>query len=316
MDTMARHHRIVLLVLLTVAAMLVSVAPASAIFHLMKIREVSPETSPDANNAFVELQMYFPGQQHVSAHTIRFYNPAGSQVSNRILSGPDPSSGDSQRTILIGDTGVPGRNFTITGMSNAVGPFGEIGLSGAGGAVCFDETLIDCVSWGTFNNAGSMADIPVGTNAPAIPAGMSLTRSIARNCATALENADDTNNSAADFSVTARTPRPNSIAPTERACAPPRDTRRPTTSIISVTLNHRRHRARIRFRGTDNRPGPLSFQCGIDGQLFTGCASPKLYRRLAVGRHRFRVRARDAAGNFDATPARRTFRIVRVSPRR
>jgi hypothetical protein len=311
MDVMSRHVRIVLLAVLTVAATLIPAASASALFHLMKIREVSPETSGLANNAFVELQMYAPDQQHVGAHTIRFYNAAGSEVHNRALGlfgESDPANGGNQRTILIGDSGVPGRDFTISNMSNEFG--------GVGGAICFDETLIDCVSWGSFNNAGSLAGLPVGTNAAAIPAGMSLTRSITRNCPTALENADDTGSSAADFSVTARTPRPNSTAPTERTCAPPRDTRRPNTIIVSITLNHRRHRARVRFRGTDNRPGPLSFQCKIDGGHYLGCQSPKTYRHLAVGRHTVRVRARDAAGNRDGTPAVRRFRIVRVSPRR
>ena len=315
MGPMSRLGRIVLLTVLTVAATLAWAAPASAIFHLVKIREVSPETSEPANDAFIELQMYFAGQNSVSTHTIRIHNAAGTMVTQRILSGPDPASGQSQRTILIGDTGVPGRDFTINGLSD--GPSGTIPLdNGAGGAVCFDETLIDCVSWGSFNNAGSMAGIPVGTNAPAIPAGSSLTRSIARGCATLLENGDDTDNSAADFSVTARTPRPNSTAPTETACAPPRDTVRPNTFVTNVAVNSRRRRARIRFRGTDNRAGPITFQCKIDGSLYSGCQSPKVYRRLSVGRHVFRVRARDAAGNLDATAVRRVFRIRRVSARR
>jgi hypothetical protein len=312
---MSRLGRIVLLTVLTVAATLAWAAPASAIFHLVKIREVSPETSEPANDAFIELQMYFAGQNSVSAHTIRIHNAAGTMVTQRILSGPDPASGQSQRTILIGDTGVPGRDFTINGLSD--GPSGTIPLDdGAGGAVCFDETLIDCVSWGSFNNAGSMADIPVGTNAPAIPAGSSLTRSIARGCATLLENGDDTDNSAADFSVTARSPRPNSTAPPETACAPPADTQRPNTIIRSLHVNSGLRRARVRFRGTDNRPGPITFQCAIDGSLFAGCRSPKVYRRLAYGRHRLRIRARDAAGNYDRTPARRIFHVLRPSARR
>ena len=314
-QAMSRLGRIVLLSVLTVAGTLAWASPASASFHLVKIREVSTETNESANDAFIELQMYFAGQRFVSAHTVRIYNAAGSMVTQRILSGPDPSNGDNQRTILIGDTGVPGRDFTINGLSD--GPSGTVPLdNGAGGAVCFDETLVDCVSWGSFNNAGAMADIPVGANAPAIPAGSSLTRSIARGCSTLLENGDDTDSSAADFSVTARTPRPNSTAPSESACAPPPDNVRPNTIIMSVNVNSGARRARIRFRGTDNRPGPITFQCAIDGSLFAGCRSPKTYRRLAYGRHRLRIRARDAAGNYDRTPARRVFRVVRPSARR
>lgn len=311
---MSRLGRIVLLTVLTVAATLAWAAPASAIYHLVKVREVSPETSPSANNAFVELQMYFPGQNNINTHTLRFYNAAGTAVSGRLIQGDtpdaDPPNGQSQRTILIGDDRTPGYDLFVNDMSD------EPNFSAAGGAICFDFTLVDCVSWGTFNNSGPMADIPVGTNAPAIPSGMSLTRSISRGCATLLENGDDTDNSTADFSVTARTPRPNSTPPTETACAPPADTVKPRTFVTNVSVNSRRRRARIRFRGTDNRAGPITFQCKIDGNLYSGCQSPKVYRRLSVGRHVFRVRARDAAGNIDATAVRRVFRVFRVSARR
>ncbi|MGZ8665628.1 MAG: hypothetical protein ACXWZM_00800, partial [Solirubrobacterales bacterium] len=45
------------------------------------------------------------------------------------------------------------------------------------------------------------------------------------------------------------------------------------------------------------------FACSLDGGAWTGCASPKTYSGLAVGSHRFSVRATDAAGNVDSTPS-------------
>ena len=57
-----------------------------------------------------------------------------------------------------------------------------------------------------------------GTPAPALTPGMALRRSISAGCSTALEAGDDTNNSAADFSVTTPNPRPNSVAPSEMTC--------------------------------------------------------------------------------------------------
>jgi hypothetical protein len=48
---------------------------------------------------------------------------------------------------------------------------------------------------------------------------------------------------------------------------------------------------------------PTAFQCRLDAGSYARCKSPKTYRRLKGGVHRFTVRAIDAAGNVDAVPA-------------
>jgi hypothetical protein len=48
---------------------------------------------------------------------------------------------------------------------------------------------------------------------------------------------------------------------------------------------------------------PATFECSLDGAGFTACSSPASYGGLAVAAHHFEVRARDLAGNRDATPA-------------
>lgn len=53
-----------------------------------------------------------------------------------------------------------------------------------------------------------------------------------------------------------------------------------------------------------------SFECGIDGGAYAACASPKSYSGLAAGSHNFKVRALDAVGNQDETPAERSFEVV------
>jgi hypothetical protein len=51
------------------------------------------------------------------------------------------------------------------------------------------------------------------------------------------------------------------------------------------------------------------FECRLDGAPFALCGSPKSYGGLGKGDHRFEVRAIDAAGNADATPALHAWKI-------
>ncbi|HEX7255584.1 MAG TPA: DNRLRE domain-containing protein, partial [Gaiellaceae bacterium] len=57
-----------------------------------------------------------------------------------------------------------------------------------------------------------------------------------------------------------------------------------------------------------------TFECSLDGAAFAVCTSPRAYTDLAGGSHQFRVRARDAAGNVDATPAAHGWTVDIVAP--
>jgi hypothetical protein len=52
-----------------------------------------------------------------------------------------------------------------------------------------------------------------------------------------------------------------------------------------------------------------SFECRLDAAAWASCTSPKSYSSLAAGNHTFDVRATDAVGNTDPTPAMRTWTI-------
>lgn len=58
---------------------------------------------------------------------------------------------------------------------------------------------------------------------------------------------------------------------------------------------------------TFSADAPASFECKIDTGSYSACTSPKSYLYLAGGTHVFSVRAFDAVGNTDASPATRVW---------
>jgi hypothetical protein len=182
---------------------------AAANFHLMKIREVSAGSFTD--DGYVELQMWSAGQNYLNGHTIKVYNGTTLTHTFTFPAMPVPAvpNAANQSTILVGDVDAPGDpDFIESGFT----------LNESAGAACFDSIPVDCVSWGT----GTTATLPgtAGTPASALSSGMALRRTIAPGCPTLLESGDDTDNSAADFSLTSPGPRNNSVTPTEVPCTP------------------------------------------------------------------------------------------------
>jgi hypothetical protein len=82
------------------------------------------------------------------------------------------------------------------------------------------------------------------------------------------------------------------------------DATRPTTTITSLRIEG--HKATLKF--ASNESG-VKFLCKLDKKAFTSCKSRRVYTKLKPGRHEFRVKAKDRAGNVDATPALRKFTI-------
>jgi hypothetical protein len=75
----------------------------------------------------------------------------------------------------------------------------------------------------------------------------------------------------------------------------PRPVRLPVTAI-RAHLPKRTPKSSMKFKFTSNRPAS-TFECKLDKAPWRRCTSPKTVRGLVPGRHVFRVRALDAAGN-------------------
>lgn len=213
-----RTTRFVAFIGAAAAALLLMAPAASATFHLMKVREVSPGTD-GLDDSYVEVQMYAPFQNFLS-------NGAAILVCNSTCS-PAPATtspfanvanGDSQDTVVFGDSGLAtaSKDFNVNLNLDQIK---------TGGAVCYlsEPGFHDCVAWGDFSAASTLTSTygtvaNPGSRAAALTSGMALRRSIQAGCPTLLEGADDTNVSSADFSVAAQNPRPNSVAPTETSC--------------------------------------------------------------------------------------------------
>ncbi|MCW2576975.1 MAG: hypothetical protein JWR28_1124 [Modestobacter sp.] len=57
-----------------------------------------------------------------------------------------------------------------------------------------------------------------------------------------------------------------------------------------------------------------TFECSRDGAAYAACTSPTSYSGLAAGSHTFSVRAKDAAGNTDQSPATRSWTVGTPPP--
>jgi hypothetical protein len=197
------------------AGLMAITGTASATFHENRIREVH---EGGATGDYVELQSFSAGQNLVGGKYINTYDGGGTLLTSTLIPA-NVASGASQATILVAhDASTPGADVVNAGLNTV----------NTGGTVCFSTSplglmpAVDCVAYTSGPTAfPTPPPSPYGTPV-ALPGGnltgTTLIRSISRGCATTLDAADDTNNSAADFTVGTGTPRGNSVTPTEVAC--------------------------------------------------------------------------------------------------
>jgi hypothetical protein len=91
-----------------------------------------------------------------------------------------------------------------------------------------------------------------------------------------------------------------------------RDTTPPNTSITQApAASNTATTASFSFTSSESRS---TFACKRDSGSWRRCTSPKNYSSLALGAHQFLVRATDAAGNTDRTPASYDWTVTAPDP--
>jgi hypothetical protein len=90
------------------------------------------------------------------------------------------------------------------------------------------------------------------------------------------------------------------------------DTTGPETVIVTFPPVQTTERSpRVEFLGSE---ADVTFECNLDGAGFSPCTSPWTPTYLALGPHRLEVRALDALGNPDPTPALTEFTVADPPP--
>jgi large repetitive protein len=88
--------------------------------------------------------------------------------------------------------------------------------------------------------------------------------------------------------------------------APP-DTTSPETTIVSgPPTESSSAEATFDFSSSES---PVTYECSLDGGAFVACNDPVTFQGLSEGPHTLAVRAVDAAGNRDSTPATYTWTV-------
>ncbi|MFL5900036.1 MAG: NosD domain-containing protein [Solirubrobacterales bacterium] len=83
----------------------------------------------------------------------------------------------------------------------------------------------------------------------------------------------------------------------------------PPQTKITKGPKAKTHATTAKFKFSSTEAGS-TFECKLDKKPFKRCKSAKTYKKVKPGKHVFKVRAIDAAGNVDPSPAKKKFEVL------
>jgi hypothetical protein len=195
-----------------------------------------------------------------------------------------------------------GTGPTVTPDTNAISPFAVRLPIQAGDAIGIDCCVGGFLAAFAANPDAATRDF--GPSGP-LPDGGDLSGSSLRDNTELLINAEiepDADNDGYGDETQDKCP----TRPGDGRCP---DTNPPQTTITTGAPNKLdAHKFKFKFKSSEERGA--TFECRLDKKPFKPCSSPKKVKHLDKGKHRFKVRAIDEAGNVDPSAAKDTFKVV------
>ena len=176
-------------------------------------------------------------------------------------------------------------------------------FGGAGDVATGYQTGVDPLLGPLAANGGATQTMALMSGSPAldaIPAGSCATVEDQRTVARPQGSGCDLG--AFELQVTTTTP----PTPPPPVNPPPPDTTAPNTLLGKSKIKKSKRSAKFSFSSSETGS---TFQCSLDKKPFLDCSSPTHYKHIKRGKHTFAVAAVDNAGNMDATPATKKFKI-------
>lgn len=244
------------------------------------------------------------------AATNEFSNPTRITIPEKGAATPYPSAVPVSGLGTVTDVDLKLHGFTHSCPSDVrvelVGPTGStaVGMSGEGG--CGDASSINLT---LDDEATSWISNPLssGSFRPASP--LSAFDGTNPNGVWELYVDDryggDSGNLSGGWSLT--------ITSEGAVQPPPTDTTPPDTRLLEPLPSALSGDANPSFSFRSSETGS-TYECKMDGNAFQPCTAPKRYFLLSDGQHTFQVRAKDASGNVDETPAQHTWTVDSKDP--